>query len=80
MEPMAREATRRALVAHHVRLSEDEREGLVLGSYLGEEKAVFDLYVPGEKPADARVVCRAIVDRVTGDVEVQFEPTGEPPF
>jgi len=43
----------------------------VLGSGYEGEYGVFELYIPGERPRDAKVIARAKVHRVTGKVNVE---------
>lgn len=68
METLAREATRAAMVGYR---QPDDIGHLTLGSELSDDLGVFELYIAGERPADARVISRANVDRRTGQVAVQ---------
>src|SRR4051794_9145470 len=38
------------------RVDPDERQRLVIGEEIARDRRVFELYVPGKKPADARVL------------------------
>lgn len=69
MEPIARDATKRALEG--VELAQDVRDRVVLGQFLEPEHGVFELYVPGDRPTDARVISVARVNRETGEVNVE---------
>jgi hypothetical protein len=75
MEPAAKVATYNALKAC-VPPSDEDRKALVLGKILTDEVGIFELYVPGDRPQDARVISRATVSRTTGEVNVEvFLPT-----
>ena len=68
LEEIARAATKRALEDY---LIPDEYNGeLVLGTQFKEDKRVFELYLPGDKPQDAIVISSAEVDRKTKKVFV----------
>lgn len=67
MEPVAKDATYEAL-KRCIPPSEDEKKALVLGKMLTNDSGVFELYVPADKPQDARVISRATVNRITGEV------------
>lgn len=66
-EAIARVATHDALM-QHAPLSDEDKKGLALGKLLTDEAWVFELYVPAEKPQDAKVISRATVSRTTGQV------------
>ncbi|WLE58845.1 hypothetical protein GIY62_17315 [Burkholderia plantarii] len=70
MESIAKEATYEALRAY-VPISDEDKNALVLGKVLTDEAGVFELYVPGDKAQNAKVVSRASVDRATGQVTVE---------
>ncbi len=70
MEPIAREATRKALTPYKGR-EELEDKNLTLGSGIEGEEGIFELYLAAERPQDARVICCATVDRRTGEVKVE---------
>jgi hypothetical protein len=76
MEPIARDATRRALEG--VELASDVRERVVLGQFLEPECGVFELYIPGARPTDARVISVARVNRRTGEVSVEVRRASAP--
>lgn len=65
---IARQATREALTGRCI--PEEIRCELVLGTYWDGDYRLFELYVPGEKPEDARVISKARVHAVTGAVVV----------
>jgi hypothetical protein len=68
MEILAREATRAALAGYRQPANIGH---LTLGSELRVDLGVFELYIAGERPADAQVISRANVNRHTGEIEVQ---------
>ena len=68
MEPIAREATRKALAG---REQPEHLENLTLGSRLTDAEGLFELYIAGKRPIDARVISRAVVNRETGHVNVE---------
>lgn len=70
MEPVAKEATYEALKAY-MPPSDEDKKVLVLGKMLTDEAGVFELYVPADKPQDAKVISRATVSRTTGQVAVE---------
>jgi len=70
MEPVAKDATFEALKAH-MPPSHEDKKTLVLGKMLTDEAGIFELYVPADRPQDARVISRATVNRTTGQVAVE---------
>jgi hypothetical protein len=70
MEPKARDAMREALAGCRP-ISKEDQSKLTLGKALSEQAGVFELYVAGERPQDARVIGRATVDRDTGEVRTE---------
>ncbi|UZE26164.1 hypothetical protein LOY67_12400 [Pseudomonas sp. B21-056] len=70
MEPIAKEATRRALNEYSEPLKEDQANW-TLGKFEGENEGVFEIYIPSEQPLDAKVISRARVDRRSGAVNVE---------
>lgn len=70
MEPIARDATRREL-SKYPSPSKDEQASWTLGKFEVENEGVFEIYVPSERPLDARVISRARVDRRTGAVSIE---------
>jgi len=70
MAPIAREATRKALEPYKGR-QELEDKSLTLGEGIEGSEGLFELYLAAERPQDARVICRATVDRRTGEVKVE---------
>lgn len=70
MEPIAREATRKALTPYKGS-RELEDENLTLGKSIDGPEGIFELYLAAERPQDARVICCATVDRRTGEVQVE---------
>ena len=63
-EPIAREATREALVDY--KTPENVKAALVLGIYDREDAIEFELYVPAKRPQDTIGIIRTVVDRRTG--------------
>jgi hypothetical protein len=70
MQEIARNATRAALVPYRRLTTEDEAR-LTLGSGIEGDEGVFELYLAGERPQDAKVISRATVNRHTGEVLVE---------
>lgn len=70
MEPIAREATRRAL-SEYPEPSKANQASWALGKFEAESEGVFEIYIPSEQPFDAKVISRARVDRMTGAVSVE---------
>jgi hypothetical protein len=70
MESMAKKATYDALKAY-MPPSDEDQKALVLGKMLTDEKGIFELYVPADRPQDARVISRATINRTTGEVDVE---------
>jgi hypothetical protein len=64
MEPIAKEATRRAM-SEYPAPSKDEQSKRTLGKFEAETEGVFEIYIPSERPLDAKVISRARVDRRT---------------
>jgi hypothetical protein len=73
MEAIAKPATKATLEGLY--LSSDDCNRLVLGYTEDGDFGVFELYVPGERPQDARVIARARVNAYSGDVEVERLPS-----
>ena len=69
MEPIAREATRRALNEYQ-EPPKSEQADWTLGRFETETEGVFEIYIPSEKPLDAKIISCARVDRRTGEVTV----------
>ena len=70
MEPIARDATRRAL-SEYPEPSQEDQASWTLGKFETEDEGVFEIYIPSEQPLDAQVISRARVDRTTGVVSVE---------
>lgn len=70
MEPVAKEATYSALKAY-MPPSDEDKKSLTLGKVLTDEAGIFELYVPADRPQDAKVISRATVNRATGEVTVE---------
>ena len=70
MESVAKEATYDALKACMPPPDEDKM-ALALGKVLTDEAGIFELYVPADRPQDAKVISRATVNRTTGEVSVE---------
>lgn len=69
LEPIAREATREALRGRPI--TDEIRANLTLGRYIDGEYGVFDLYLPADRPQDARPIATTRVHRVTQEVAVE---------
>ncbi|MGC3991664.1 MAG: hypothetical protein QM796_18635 [Chthoniobacteraceae bacterium] len=48
------------------------REKMVLGVSFEKDERIFELYVPGEKPSDAIVISRAVLNSITGQGTVEI--------
>jgi hypothetical protein len=70
MEPIAKEAMRLAL-SEHPEPSEENQSSWTLGKFETEGEGVFEIYIPSERPLDAKVISRIRVDRKTGAVNVE---------
>ncbi|MFC5743197.1 hypothetical protein [Dyella tabacisoli] len=70
MELIAREATRRAL-SEYPQPSKEDQANWTLGKFETESEGVFEIYIPSDRPLDATVISRALVDRATGEVSVE---------
>jgi hypothetical protein len=70
MEAIAKKATRDALQPYP-RLEGSDSENLTLGTQVNDEEGIFELYIAGERPLDARVISCARVNRRTGAVSVE---------
>lgn len=67
MEPIAREATRRAL-SEFPEPPKEDHTNWTLGKFETEAEGVFEIYIPSERPLDAKVISRTRVNRRTGEV------------
>lgn len=70
MEPIARAATRQAL-SEYPEPSKEDQALWTLGKFEDEREGVFEIYIPSERPLDAKVISRARVDRSNGVVSVE---------
>lgn len=70
MEVLAKKATHDALLPYP-RLAAVDSENLTLGTRVTDEEGIFELYIAGERPLDAKVITCARVDRRTGEVSVE---------
>ncbi|MGX9720040.1 hypothetical protein [Stenotrophomonas acidaminiphila] len=70
MEVIAKKATHDALMSYP-RLEGSDSENLTLGTQLADEEGIFELYIAGERPLDAKVISCTRVDRRTGEVSVE---------
>jgi hypothetical protein len=70
MEPIAREATYVALMKY-LPPSDEDKKHLTLGKAITDTEGVFELYIPADRPQDAKVISCAKVNRLTGDVKVE---------
>ncbi len=70
MEPIAKAATYAALM-RYLPPSDENKKRLTLGKVITDAEGVFELYIPADRPQDAKVISCAKVDRLTGKVEVE---------
>ena len=70
MEAIAKKATHDALLPYP-QLEGSDSENLTLGTRVTDEEGIFELYIAGERPLDAKVISCARVDRRTGEVSVE---------
>jgi|EndMetStandDraft_4_1072995.scaffolds.fasta_scaffold1179149_1 hypothetical protein len=70
LEEIARAATFEALQSYEA-VPVELRRQLVLGTLFDGEDRIFELYVPGERPADALVFTSARINRHTRTVDVK---------
>jgi len=70
MEPIAREATRRAL-SDYLEPPKEDQANWTLGKVETDSEGVFEIYIPAERPLDAKVISCARVNRRTGEVDVE---------
>lgn len=73
MEPIAREATRRAL-SYFPEPSKEEQANWTLGKFETDTEGVFEIYIPSERPSNAKVISCARVDRRKGEVSIEVFP------
>lgn len=69
MEEIAKKATRDALSQYPT--SGVQSMDLTLGTQVLDDEGIFELYIAGKRPIDARVISCTRVDRRTGDVSVE---------
>lgn len=69
LQEVARAATRAALMRYED-IRPEWKEALALGTLFEGDWRIFELYVPGERPADAIVLTSARVHRLTREVQV----------
>ena len=69
LEEVAQNLTRTELRKYVV--PDELWQELVLGTFFEAEETVFELYVPGERPEDAKVITRARINKVSGEGEVE---------
>lgn len=67
---IARLLTREALKKH--KITDEFWSQVVLGSGLESDTAIFELYIPGERPEDARLISQTVINRYTGRGEVKI--------
>jgi hypothetical protein len=78
MEPIARQATLTKITNSEMNLTEEDKSNLVLCEYINNQFGIFQLIIPGERPIDAKIISRAYVDRITGELtKVELNPTIE---
>jgi hypothetical protein len=69
MERIAQKATNKKLQGYDV--NDDMWAKIVLGKRVSNNKGVFELFIPGQRPVDAKVISRATVARESGSVNVE---------
>jgi hypothetical protein len=69
LQEIARKLTFSALEAFVI--PEEYRSVMTLGVFFEGDVRVFELYVPGEQPKDAKVISRARIDCRTGEGSVE---------
>lgn len=70
MEPIAKNATFAAL-AGYVAPSNEEKAVMTLGKVVTDTEGIFELYIPSDRPQDAKAISCAKVSRMTGEVRVE---------
>ena len=79
MREIARQLTQETLRAYPPPWT-FRKEDLVLGSGIFEGKGGFELYIPAERPEDAKVITRVEVDSQSGEATIEvFLDRGGPP-
>ena len=74
LREIARERTYRALRGYEI--TSDMRDALALDVLIQGDDRVFQLFLPGAKPEDGRILTRVIVNAVSGEagpVEVYLQ-------
>lgn len=69
LQEIARKQTFSALEGFVI--PEEYRATMTLGVFFEGDVRVFELYVPGEQPKDAKVISRARIDSRTGEGSVE---------
>lgn len=64
LAPIARNLFHRALLA--ARIEEDVWRHAILTMQISGNERVFTLILPGDRPEDAQVICRVVIDAMTG--------------
>ncbi len=70
MEPIAKNATYAALIGY-IPPSDEDKAVMTLGTMVTDTEGVFELYIPADRPQDAKVISCAKVNRLTGEVNVE---------
>ncbi|WP_395689818.1 hypothetical protein [Caenimonas koreensis] len=71
LQERARQMTRLELMKFVI--PDELQTNLTLGVQFDGDFRIFELYVPGERPSDARVVSRARLNIYSGEGQVQVE-------
>jgi hypothetical protein len=66
LEAIAAMATRKSLEGYEI--PEEIKANLVRGVMFDGDDRIFELYVPGERPEDAKVISAVRINSLTGDV------------
>jgi hypothetical protein len=66
LEEIAADVTRKALADYEI--PDWVRHNIILGMAFDGDDRIFELYVPGERPEDAKVISAVRINSLTGDV------------
>lgn len=69
LEEIARVLTKNTLVNYDI--PEDVKNNLVLGTFFDGDYRIFQLYIPGDRPEDARVISSVRVNALTGQANIE---------
>ena len=69
VEEIARKLTVESLRKYSI--PEKVRSKLVLGTFFDKDDRIFELYIPGDRPEDARVISRVRISTITGEGSIE---------